>query len=54
MVNMGCRDTNGLKELGHKVEIVFGNSEKVLIPSNLVYSPLVSDDVMEGAKTNLL
>jgi hypothetical protein len=37
VVNVGGRDINGLKELGHKVDTVSGSVKKLFILGNLVH-----------------
>ena len=36
MVNVGCRDVDGLEKCGHELKVVFRSVEKLLIAGNLV------------------
>ena len=40
VVNMGSRDIDDLKELGHKLKTVLGGVEELPVLGNLIYSML--------------
>ena len=47
---MASGDVDDLKELGHKLEIVFDGVEKLLVFGNLIHGKLSRDNAMEKVK----
>lgn len=43
MVNVGCRDADGLEKGGHKIKTVFGDIKKLLVFGDLVCDALALD-----------
>ena len=54
MVDMGGRDIDGLEKFGHKMEIISGGAEKLLVLGNQVRDTSASNDAAKKAITNLL
>ena len=54
MVNVGCRDVDGLEKSGHEIKTVSSGIEKLLISGNLVSWFVSVGCAIETTKTNFL
>ena len=54
MVNVGGGGIDGFEKSGHKMEVIPGGADELLVLDNLVRDTSASDEVMERAITNLL